>query len=274
MQPLDPDDLATAAFDDDIRLDLDPGSNATLRAYRRAVSIGRSASADDRPGEDAPDSVWEAIVAGLGDSADVVHHGGDRPGATPVVPAALPMPDAPDPVPSAGSAPGVGRVISIDSRRRMVRVVLGAAAAAAIAIGGVVAANRDDGNPGQEVAAPPKQARLAVVEGATGVPDGTGRGTARLIRSGGTVELVVDTAEMKPLDPSSVYELWLLNNDGTPVTPKSLGTMSTPNATATVAVPDDIDTTRFTIVDISVQDATAAEPHQHSGHSLLRGQLL
>ena len=272
MQPLDPDDLAAAAFDDDIRLDLDPTSAVTLRAYRRAVSIGRSADADDRPGEDAPDSVWEAIVAGLRDSPDVGDHGSDRPGATPVVPAALPMADSPATSPTARSTSEVGSVISLDSRRRMVRVLLGAAAAA-IAIGGVVAANRDDGNPGQEVAAPSKQARLAVVEGAAGVPDGTGRGTARLIRSGGTVELVVDTAEMKPLDPSSVYELWLLNNDGTPVTPKSLGTMSTPNATATIAVPDDIDITRFTIVDISVQDATATEPHQHSGHSLLRGQL-
>lgn len=139
------------------------------------------------------------------------------------------------------------------------RQVLLAAAALLLVVGvvGAVVATRDEGPSTRVIAT----ARLDQLEdlGSTAV-------TARLEERDGVDHLVIDATAMPAAPDGSDYELWLIDKDATD--PRSLGTVS---GSADVVVPKSIDPRRHPLVDISLEPRDG--DHQHSGHSLMRGEL-
>ena len=95
----------------------------------------------------------------------------------------------------------------------------------------------------------------------------------RSFDDGGKYRLAFDQADLpENLSESADLELWLIepDADGQPRELRSLGLINATDLDA-VAIPADVDPTRFRVVDISIEprDGDTA----HSGRSILRGPL-
>jgi anti-sigma-K factor RskA len=91
-------------------------------------------------------------------------------------------------------------------------------------------------------------------------------GSARLERLADGSRVIQVTLD-SPADPDGFREAWLITGDAGALV--SLGVMS--EGTATFAVPDGIDTSRYELVDVS-EEAFDGDP-AHSGDSIVRGPL-
>jgi len=279
MPLLDPDDLAVRALEDsdvaiggDVRGDdLDPADRATLDAYRRVVGAARGITPADVAVEDAPAGLWSAIAGELF-TADTPRRlftaGTSDTSDTSGTPDPADTPDTPD-TSADHAASGIAGVTSLRGRPawRTPSTVL-AAAAAVILLAGVIFAVTTNDTPRTTVVA---KAELGVLPPGdpAGAP-GSGIGTARLERVGNELDLVLQTTEMTSPPAGDHYELWLLNRSG-PVVPQSLGVIDSPNGEMRATVPATVDTSKFDVVDISLEADDGN--HNHSGHSLLRGTL-
>ena len=96
-----------------------------------------------------------------------------------------------------------------------------------------------------------------------------GAGTAILKQHGDDQFLELELPDLAEIDAGSVYEVWMIDTDVVGMI--SLGNLSTDGDTARIDLPDNIDHTRFPVVDISVEPLDG-DP-THSGQSVLRGVL-
>ncbi len=228
-------------------------------------------SLGDEPVElvDAPAGLWDRIAAAV-DADEAEEEAGAE--AAPDQDSAMsePTPSGPDgPVQLTvhdGGGPGASRTAAGAGHRggRWRSVVLGAAAVVAVlAIGaGVVVATRNDG---------PTEIAAAELTPLDGVQVGDAGGRVELIEEGDQVRLRVDMHDLPAPAPGTFYELWLLDPEtGEPV---SIATMKDGSSSVTTAVdvPRGTDTSRFDVVDVSVQEESAGP--EHSGDSVLRGTL-
>ncbi len=255
-EPMGPDE--TGPHDESVPHDDVPTSDDVTAGFEREAAIVRSLG--DNPVElvDAPDDLWARIAA----EADL--------------PATAAIPDAaategPVDAGAAGAAGagagGVAEPIDLARHRDARRPILISAAAAvivALVVGvGVIALNDSDSGP-TELAA----AELTPYEGA---PVGAAGGRVQLVSDGDQQKLQVDMHDLPAPAPGTFYELWLLDPDtGEPV---SVATMrdGSRDVTTTIPVPEGTDTTRYDVVDVSVQEDSAGP--EHSGNSVLRGAL-
>ena len=97
-------------------------------------------------------------------------------------------------------------------------------------------------------------------------PLGATTASAQLVTESGRTHLVIDATDMPPAPAGSEYELWLIDRGVTD--PRSLGTVT---GSSDVVVPMAIDPTKYPIVDISIEPQDGNR--QHSGHSIMRGDL-
>lgn len=242
MSHLDPEVAALLAMgdppsDEDLRhLDECPDCAAEVASFARAVAAGRAT----RSGQTLltpPDRVWDSIRAELAlpeESTEV------------------------EPSPALSEAPS-SQARHVAPRRRAGRrsvwvVLAGAAAATAVIVavwvgGGIV--------PRAEIISEARLEGFPTWEGASG--------EALVERVDGHDRVIVDLSASVPDD--GYREVWLLTADASDLV--SLGVLD--GTTGTFDIPDDVDLTRFTVVDIS-QEASDGDPG-HSGDSIVRGTL-
>ncbi|MCO7202207.1 anti-sigma factor [Microbacterium sp. CnD16-F] len=249
MSHLDPEVAALLAMgeqpsaDEQHHLDSCADCTAEVASFARAVAAGRAT----RTGEELltpPDRVWESIRSEL---------------ALPSEPSTAPesTPDESASRPSEAPSTGARHV----ARRRRVsrRPVFFVMAGAAVAVVAIVAGVWMAGG----IAPRPKiisEARL------DGFPTWAGaQGEAMLERVDGHDRVVVDLTASVPDD--GYREVWLLTSDASDLI--SLGVLD--GSSGSFDIPDDVDLSRFTVVDISQEDVDG-DPG-HSGDSIVRGTL-
>ena len=207
----------------------------------------RDLDASDLDLQDPPADVWAGIEQAIADEA-----------ATEQDPTGEPIEEA--------SQPG-GNVVSLASRRnRFLAPVLGIAAAAVLLIGGIVVINAQ-GSDAEVVAS----AVLAFDDGFDQL-GADAAATANLQDEDDAYQIALDDAELPdPSGEDADLELWLIEvgADGGIVDLVSLGIVDDPDQT--FEVPADIDPAAYSVVDISVEPHDGN--HDHSGRSILRGQL-
>ena len=165
------------------------------------------------------------------------------------------------------AAPSGTNVVSLASRRnRYLAPMLGIAAAAVLLIGGIVVFNGRSSD--AEVVA------SAVLEFDDGFDElgSDAAATANLLDGDGDYEIALANADLPdPSGEDADLELWLIEvgPDGGIVDLVSLGIVD--DADQTFEVPADIDPADYSVVDISVEPHDGN--HDHSGRSILRGQL-
>lgn len=254
-EPMDPHDETNEAPSSDA-----PTDDADVTAgFEREAAIVRSLG--DRPVElvDAPDDLWARIAAEAGLDVDGT--------STTDVDGGTGTAGTGSTGDNESGAGGIAEPIDLARHRDARRPILISAAAAvivALVVGvGVIALNDGDSGP-TELAA----AELTPYEGA---PVGAAGGRVQLVSDGDRQQLQVDMHDLPAPAPGTFYELWLLDPDtGEPV---SVATMrdGSSDVTTTITVPEGTDTTRFDVVDVSVQEDSAGP--EHSGNSVLRGAL-
>ena len=212
--------------------------------FAREADLLRSLADDPVERIDAPDDLWRRI-------ADEVH---------PVGAAGLRN----DPTEATSDASAAVPLAPRRPSRRRPLIVGVAAALVAIAVAvGIAVVNRSDIGP-REVAS----ARLTAYDGA---PVGRAGGRVDVVQDGGRRRLHVDMHDLPTLAPGSYYEMWLLDPAGG--APVSVASMHEPRSDVAtyVDLPAGTDTSRFDVVDVSVQQEGAGPAH--SGNSVLRGTL-
>ncbi len=186
-------------------------------------------------------------------------------------------------LPGARPTPALSPAAQAEVRRRRIMAGAGAAALlAAILVGFLVLRGGDD-DAGDESAsrttettsnanAPQGQARLLAQAALTPVEDGgQGEGVAVVAEDQGRPQLVVQ-AQLEPTKRNQAYETWLYNSQEDAV---SLGAQL-PDAQgryqgAAERLPDDYE--RFRFIDISLEDTSPPVDPEHSGRSVVRGEL-
>ena len=171
-------------------------------------------------------------------------------------------------VQAAEDAPGP--VISLESRRRRVRrVLLGAAAALVLIAAGVVTAvtlTRDD--PARVIAS----AELTFDPDSFDALGAQARAGAELISEDGRHSIEIVDASLPTPEPDADLEAWLIQPDeeGNVADLVSIGLVD-PDDPGSLEVPEGYDPKTFFVLDISVEprDGDAG----HSGRSILRGPL-
>lgn len=151
------------------------------------------------------------------------------------------------------STGGYAEVVSLDSRRsigRRVAVVTAVAAAILLVAVPLTLALQDEDA---------QRAELAALGGFGGA------GAAEL--SGRT--LTVDLDGLTALEGGAAYELWLLDFEGEEL--KDLHWVGVAEADGSFTIPDDVDLSEFTVVDVSIEPDDGNP--EHSGDSVLRGGL-
>ncbi len=247
-----------------------------LAALRRVVVALEA----DQPGDEVavPDGAWTAIADELG-----VEHRGEHRGEHAPEPPRRPAQASPSP--AAPAAPAAPR------RRRAVGPapwMLAAAAAGGLLLGWVGAQGVPGPTPAPPAGNPPAtstgpsptvlaSARLDPLPDG-GAPDGeapvSGNGRAEMDQLAGSRELVVEVEGLDvpggataPGGNGGYHEVWLVDvPEGRLV---SLGVLGAGGGSFTV--PDDVDTSAFSTVDVSWEPLDG-EPG-HSGASVLRGTL-
>lgn len=244
MSHLDPEVAALLAMgepasDTDRRhLDACADCRAEVDSFSRAVLAGRASGAGE-PLLTPPDRVWESIRSELSLS-DVAS-------------------DADAAEASVASSPGTRSHVASRRRRVSRRPVFFVLAGAAVAVVAIFAGVWASGGivPKADIIS---EARLDGLPGWSGAA-----GEALLERIDGHDRVVIDLTASVPDD--GYREVWLLTADASDLV--SLGTLD--GSTGTFDVPDAVDMSRFTVVDIS-QETTDGDPG-HSGDSIVRGTL-
>ncbi len=211
-----------------------------LDQWAHIIGTARSTTAEDAPGEPSPE-VWRAITAELG------------------------MTSAPDlSAPTASSS--VAPVVSIDRGRRRWSTSWLVAASVAGVVGGAVltagglALNGSEPEP-PPVAAPPVVASTSLAA----LPKHEGAGEAEIISTPDGKELVVDVSDLSTGE--GFYEVWLID----PETFQMIGLGALSNDAGRFPIPDGLDLSRYTVVDVSLEPFDG-DP-VHSRDSVVRGEL-
>jgi anti-sigma-K factor RskA len=204
--------------------------------FERETAILRSLARDPVDRVDAPASVWDGIAAQLEAEGEPTQ---------------------------APPAPPADRPIVLADRRRPVRWIAAAAAAVAVLIvAGVVVGTRTSDDP-VEVAA-------AQLQPLDGIDVGEASAEVRLERDGDTARLEVEMDDLPAPAAGTFYEMWLLSDDGEPISVAAMRDPA-PHVSTTITVPPGTDTDTYRVVDVSVQHEGAGPAH--SGESILRGTL-
>ena len=209
----------------------------------------RGLSADDSQLLHPPDDVWAGIAAALPELDDA-----PSPNVTPLTEVAS------------------SNVTSLSERRRRLvntpRALLLAAAAVVLIVAGVAVIATTRGDDATVVA-------TADLRFDPGVFDPLGADASAevsLVEDGSRFEITLDKASLPDaaVDDADL-EIWLIKPDaeGNVADLVSLGVVSSPDQT--FAVPDGYDPSTYDVVDISVEPHDGN--HDHSGRSILRGQL-
>lgn len=157
----------------------------------------------------------------------------------------------------------VAPVTHLSSRRRATTVIMSAAAALVLVVAAatVVLVSRGDGD---EVVATADLAHDATFD-----PLGTDAVATASLRN---AELSVDAIRLPNVDAVDAdLELWLIRPDATGQ-PADLISLGLVRDGETYTIPDGIDTTLFSVVDISIEPRDGDDAH--SGRSILRGALI
>lgn len=240
MQHLDPDVLTQYALGrpdstGDEHLSICARCQTDVDQLRAVVATARATTPEDRP-EAPPPAVWDRVLAEI-DADDDTRR---RPGVT----------------------------LLRRRRRETSRPGWPVTAAAAVVgllagVGITVAALGESENP-PVVAAPDQPSTIAQAR-LGGLGEARATGSARVVATGQGRRLVVDvdglTAER------GFYEVWLLDRTASKLV--SLGVLS--GGTASLPVPDELDLTRFPVVDVSLEPLDG-DP-AHSKNSVVRGSL-
>ena len=201
--------------------------------FEREVALVRSLADEPIERVDAPAAVWGGIAAAL--AAE------DEP---PVV---------------ANDEP----VVLAQRRRPMVWLLAAAAAVVVLLVAGLIVSSVSSDDPVQVAAT-----ELQPFEG---IDVGEASAEVRLEQSGDAEQLEITMDDLPAPAAGTFYELWLLSEgDGEPVSVASMKDPA-PHVSTTVAVPPGTDTSRYRVVDVSVQHEGAGPAH--SGESILRGTL-
>jgi len=239
VEHLDPELLARFALGDDVPLGADEQAHLAtcdrcrteVEELRQLADLGHELGPDDRL-EPAPPQVWDRVVEELG------------------------LREREEESPAHGD-PQYGLGPRRDRRRL---VLVGAVAAAVGLIAGVLGTRVLGGDEPTPEPQPVATTRLDPLQGKTG------DGVADLIKSGGTTELRVGVNGLPA--PQGFYELWLINTDGKRMV--SLGVLD-PNTGGTFAVPPDLTSQGYRIVDVSNEPDDGLP--EHSRDSVIRGTL-
>lgn len=259
------DDRSRDAATDDVVLDHVRGCRdcaQTVYGYRQTVQL---LQVEDTPRFEAPpEGTWEAIAAEL----QIEPGGAERPPGEGIALAAAGSSSAEgrwatrSPASSAGVPGKRGRPM-----RRWPWLAQGVAAGLVLGLlAGALWMGRDEPAP-SVTPTPPAPQVLARADLAT--PDGgPADGQASLVRTAGIEHLDLRAPGMTAPPSGEVYEVWLINRDGTRMV--SIGVM--PDGTqAQFPVPAGLIEKGFDTVDVSEEPLD--EHPAHSGNSLLRGRL-
>ncbi|WP_432540196.1 anti-sigma factor [Kineococcus sp. SYSU DK024] len=226
-----------------------------LAALSLVVSTARSTAPP--PAVPVPAGTWEAVAREVGIDAAPPTGPATAPASPPAVPVAVP--------------------VDVPSRRSGHRARLALAAAflvgAAVGVGGAQLAGGGDAPTALPTAgptaSPPGEGAGTVVASAPLAPLGDAAaqaaGTATVARVDGHRRLDVDVREVAPAG-GGVLEVWLLDPAGGLL---SLGTLTGDHLA--VVLPEAVDLSRFTVVDVS-REPLDGDPG-HSADSVLRGEL-
>jgi hypothetical protein len=235
------DDARNAQFDDD---------SGDLLELARTLTVA------DFHLDTPPPSLWagiEALVA-AGDPADRSSAAGTRPAGT----APFTGTGAPD-----SSAPAEHRapVVPLASRRPgRLPFFLGAAAAVLAAAVGLFAYLQRDDAPGSQ-----RVDEVALSNNGLEPSGATSAGRATLVQlADGEYALDVQVDNLPRVD--GFLELWIIDTEV-----KGMYSLGPINKSGRYVLPENVDPTRFPIVDVSVEP-TDGQP-THSGKSILRGKL-
>ncbi|GAA1980578.1 anti-sigma factor [Microbacterium pumilum] len=255
MSHLDPDQLALLAIGEPVaspdelaHLASCSTCAAELSEMTRTVRIARSTLGEDAL-ESPPDRVWASISAELGLSS-TSEAGGDDVSES----------DEPSDEPRASADGGVTETSARPERRRRVIRAIWVLAASLVLIAGVAL--------GTTWAVTSRLAPTPIAEASLDAfPAHVGAvGTADVEqRRDGSRTLVV-TLETDDV-PDTYREVWLIRNDAAALI--SLGVLD--GDQGTFPIPDGVDLTDYSLVDISVEHIDG-DP-AHSGDSIVRGKL-
>jgi hypothetical protein len=256
----DPDDLDHLAHC--------PVCESEVTTLRRTVSLGRSLGDPVTLHTPAP-QVWDRIraqtatangeraVRGLVTPSDDQVTGGS--GGAPVVVADTASEAGPATDPSSSVRPMIGRsrVARPDRIRRVLTVAVAAGLALIVGVVATLALQRG---------LAPTDTLLAATQ-LSALPDWSGStGEAELeLDADGRRWLVVTVQPSKPV--GGFQQVWLINSDVTAMLQVGLLASSRQR----FPLPDDVDVSRFPVVDVS--DEPATDDGAHSGNSIVRGVL-
>ncbi len=252
MRHPDPELLADLALGEPVADEVRAHAAACATCRDEVGALARAAGALTGPLPElvaAPARVRDAVLAAAVSDAE-----GPRSGAGPAAPG------VPDELATRRSASRAAS--TAPPARRFGTAWLVGAAAAGLVVGGI-------GTALVQRSAEEPQARTVVLAQADldTLDTGTRMGVADLVEHGGTTDLALHT---DPMSAGNGYlEVWLINRDGERMV--SIGVLEPGRTDQTFAVPAELITQGYVIVDISREpfdtDAT------HSGDSLVRGTL-
>lgn len=261
MPHCDPDELALAAFDEQLSAEDAAHLAGCAECQQEVASLRRSVDvlavpALAAPGQAIapPPQVWAAIAAAtavhVSPRPAAVARGVDIPGPSPVEPAEHEL---------AGSGAGSATVVPIGSRSSRRSAARWLPLAAAVLVGGLIGAGA--------VAVTQGGAGGAVVAqaGLDPLPEQDASGVAEVRENRGVRELRVDL-DLPELD-DGYYEVWLLQSDAQRMVP--VGVVH--QGGNVLPLPADLDLAAYPLVDVSVEPLDG-DP-THSGVSVARGQL-
>lgn len=258
MSHLDPDAAALIAMGEPVATEEErahlaecPACAADVASLVRTVAVGRSATGDTAL-LTPPSRVWDAISAEL--NFDETGEPDSERDPTPEV---YSESTAASETASEADKPAAGHAVrrGARSRRRLVLALVGAAAALVIVAG--VWTTASFLTPRPDVIAEAALDGFPAWQGA--------EGEAVLEKVDGHRQVVVTLDA--PVPPDGYREVWLIAADGSALV--SLGVLE--GSSGAFEIPDDVDLSTFTLVDIS-QEETGGDPG-HSGDSIVRGEL-
>ncbi|PWC04669.1 anti-sigma factor [Mycetocola zhujimingii] len=255
MMHLDDDELVLYSFGEDTpdaaqreHLENCALCSAELNALKHLVSAGRAL--DDTDLVEAPDSVWQRIHAELELSPElgpVPRDGGAQPVTVGVA--------APLQVPSRRASPTRPER---EQRRGRIRPMTALLVAASLVVGLVA------GIAGTVLVSRPGDPRLLAEAELQPFPDWDVSGSARVEENeAGVRHIVVDVSA----PGEGLTEVWLIDPETSGLV--SLGLLG--GESGTFAIPEGVDLSRYTVVDVSREPADGNPAH--SGDSIARGEL-
>jgi hypothetical protein len=261
VQHCDPDELALAAFDEQLSAEDAAHLADCAECQREVASLRRSVDVLAVPELAAPGQaiapppqVWAAIAAAtavnVSPREEAVARGVDAPAPGPTESAGHEL---------AGSDAGSATVVPIGSRSPRRSAARWLPLAAAVLVGGFIGAGA--------VAVTQNGAGGAVVAqaGLDPLPEQNASGSAEVRESRGVRELRVDL-DLPELD-DGYYEVWLLQTDAQRMVP--VGVVQ--RGATVLPLPADLDLAAYPLVDVSVEPLDG-DP-THSGVSVVRGEL-